>query len=264
MDSKINKGRMEFNDENYETALKYFDEVSEDDEDYMYVLIFKITCLMELERYDKALFIIESILREDPEDEILLYEKIRCHIALGEDNEALRTLNVFENVISSDDKQMLLAVSKFYNQLDRFDDALRFCDMALGIDGYFEEAIREKSFIAAEIDNAEMIDWCAERLGEIYASNDRSMVFVFLLKLYVGKFDDCLDIVGNLEGNLKDDTILMLKSIVYKVFSEQLGVNIRLSGDADIPLERAISLLKDYRENGIDCGNVCGVEFRIM
>ena len=34
MNSKIDKGRIEFNDENYETALKYFDEVSEDDEDY--------------------------------------------------------------------------------------------------------------------------------------------------------------------------------------------------------------------------------------
>ena len=84
MNSKIKKGRVKFNDENYEEALKYFNEVSEDDEDYMYVLIFKITCLMELERYDKALFLIESLLREDPEDELLLYEKIRCHIALNE------------------------------------------------------------------------------------------------------------------------------------------------------------------------------------
>lgn len=75
MNSKITKGRTEFNDENYEEALKYFDEVREDDEDYMYVLMFKITCLMELERYDKALFLIESLLAEDPEDEFLLYEK---------------------------------------------------------------------------------------------------------------------------------------------------------------------------------------------
>ena len=44
MDSKINKGRIEFNDENYEKALTYFDAVGEDDEDYDYVLIFKITC----------------------------------------------------------------------------------------------------------------------------------------------------------------------------------------------------------------------------
>ena len=40
MNAKIKKGRIEFNDENYESALKYFDEVGEDDEDYMYVLIF--------------------------------------------------------------------------------------------------------------------------------------------------------------------------------------------------------------------------------
>lgn len=263
MDSKINKGRIEFNDENYETALRYFDEVSEDDEDYMYVLIFKITCLMELERYDKALFIIESILREDPEDELLLYEKIRCHIALGENKEALNTLKDFENVISADDKQMLLAVSKFYNKLDRFDDALRFCEMALEVDGYFEEAVREKSFIAVEMDDVEMIDWCAERLLKICSCDDTGLVSVFLLKLYIGKFDDCLGVVNSLEGNFKDDTILMLKSIVYKVFSDQLGVNIHLYGDVDVPLEKAIALLKDYAENGINCGNVCGVEFRI-
>ena len=99
MNSKINKGRLQFNDENYEKALNYFDEVDEDDEDYDYVLIFKISCLMELERYDKALFLIDSLLGEDSGDELLLYEKIRCHIALDEKIEALDTLKEFEKVI---------------------------------------------------------------------------------------------------------------------------------------------------------------------
>ena len=41
MNSKIKKGRVKFNDANYEEALNYFNQVSEDDEDYTYVIIFK-------------------------------------------------------------------------------------------------------------------------------------------------------------------------------------------------------------------------------
>jgi tetratricopeptide (TPR) repeat protein len=264
MNSKITKGRVEFNDENYEKALEYFDEVSEDDEDYMYVLIFKISCLMELERYDKALFLIESLLKEDGEDELLLYEKIRCHIALNEKDEALDTLKVFERIISHDNKRMVLAVAKFYKMLGDYPNALKFCNMSLDLDGCFEEAIREKSFIAVELDDMDMVNSCADKLLEIFDNKGSGMISVFLLKLYAGKFDDCMDIANNLGGDFKEDTILMLKSVVYKVFSEHLGVDILLTSDVEIPIDEAIALLKDYDENGISMGVIHGVGFKIM
>lgn len=264
MNYKIKKGRIKFDDENYEEALKYFNEVSEDDEDYMYVLIFKITCLMELERYDKALFLIESLLKEDPGDELLLYEKIRCHIALCENNEALVTLKIFEKIISSDDKRMILCVSKFYKVLGDYDNALKFCNCALEIDENFEEAIREKSLIGIGLNDYDIIDSSADKLSEIIGNRGMGMISVFMLKLYVSKFDDCISIIENLEGDFKDNTLLLLKSIVYKELCETLGVNLHVVGDVDIPVDEAIKLLKGYADNGVDKGIVCGVGFEII
>lgn len=264
MNSKIKKGRVEFNDENYEGALKYFEGVGEDDEDYMYVLIFKITCLMELKRYDEALFLIESLLGEDPEDELLLYEKIRCHIALDEDKEAFDALKTFERVISPDNKRMLLAVSQFYRLLGDYSNALKFCDRALEIDDCFEEAIREKSIIGIDLDDDEMIDSCADRLWGIVDNHGIEVIYVFLLKLFISKFDDCLVIVDNLNGDFGDDSIKMLKSVVYDEFSKKLGVNVHLNEEVEIPVDDAISLLRGYEENGVCCGRINGVSFKIM
>lgn len=264
MNAKIKKGRIEFNDENYESALKYFDEVGEDDEDYMYVLIFKITCLMELKRYDKALFLIESLLKEDPEDELLLYEKTRCHIALGEDNEALKTLKIFEKIISHDNKRMLLAVSQFYRILGKYDAALKFCNKSLEIDDCFDEAIREKSLIGIDLKDDEMVNCCADKLLEIVDNQGFEVIYVFLLKLFISRFDDCLLIVDNLNDDFDDDTIKMLKYIVFKEFSEKLGVNVHLSRDIEVPIDDALFLLKEYDENGICCGMINGVSFKIM
>lgn len=264
MNSKIKKGRVEFNDENYEGALKYFDEVGEDDEDYMYVLIFKITCLMELKRYGEALFLIESLLSEDPEDELLLYEKIRCHIALDEGKEAFDALKNFEKIISQDNKRMLLAVSQFYRLLGDYGNALKFCDKSLEIDDCFEEAIREKSIIGIDLDDDEMINDCADKLWGIVDNHGIEVVYVFLLKLFTSKFDDCLLIADNLNDDFDEDSIKMLKSIVYDEFSKKLGVNVHLNKEAEIPVDDAISLLKGYEENGICCGMINGISFRIM
>ncbi|MBQ2653717.1 MAG: tetratricopeptide repeat protein [Methanobrevibacter sp.] len=262
MNSKIKKGRVEFNDENYENALKYFDEVGEDDGDYMYVLFFKITCLMELHRYDDALFLIESLLEEDPDDELLNYEKIRCHIGLNEIKEAFLALESFEKIISPDNKRMLLAVSKFYRILGDLENALKYCNKSLEIDSSFEEALREKSLIGIDLDDEDMVDSCADKLLEIVDVRGIGVISVFLLKLSISKFDDCLSIVDNLGDDFDDDAIEMLKSVVYKEFSEKLGVDIQT--DVAIPVDEAISLLRNYDEKGVCCGVVHGVDFKIV
>lgn len=264
MNSKIAKGRNEFNDENYEEALKYFDEVREDDDDYMYVLMFKITCLMELEKYDKALFLIESLLSEDPEDEFMLYEKIRCQIALNENEEALKTLKVFEKYVSTDNKRMVLAISKFYRALGDLDSALKYCNYALEIDKTFEDAIHEKSLLAIDLNDRNLIDSCADALLEVIERDSVRMVLAFLLKLYVGNFEDCLNIINELGDEFDDEFRNTLKFVVYREFSENLGVEIRLNEEAEIPVEEAISLLKDYKECGVSMGIIRGVAFKIM
>lgn len=264
MNSKIAKGRVEFNDENYESALRYFDEVMEDDEDYMYVIMFKITCLMELERYDKALFLIESLLIEDPEDEFLLYEKIRCQIALNEMDDALKTLKVFEKFLNPDNKMMVLAVSRFYKIMGDLDNALKYCNYALEIDETFEEAIHEKSLIAIDLDDKDMIDSCANNLLEVIENDSVGMVTVFLLKLFVGKFEDCLNIINCLGDDFDDEFRQMLKYVVFKEFSEKLGVEICLNDDEEIPVDDAISLLRHYNDYGVKTGVINGVVFKII
>lgn len=264
MNSKIKKGRVEFNDENYEKALMYFDGVGEDDGDYMYVLFFKITCLMELQRYDRALFLIDSVLKEDPNDELLHYEKIRCHIALKEDEEALNALKNFEKIISKEDKRMLLAVSMFYRILGDCVNALKYCEMSLEIDDCFEEAIREKSLIGIDLDDEEMIDSCADKLLEIADNRGVEAVSAFLLKLFISKFDDCLDIVDDLGDDFDEDNVQLLKSIVYREFSEKLGVTIHLAEEVEMPIDDVILLLKEFDENGVSCGIIHGVAFNII
>ncbi|MBQ6098340.1 MAG: bacterial transcriptional activator domain-containing protein [Methanobrevibacter sp.] len=264
MNSKINKGRLQFNDENYEKALNYFDEVDEDDEDYDYVLIFKISCLMELERYDKALFLIDSLLGEDSGDELLLYEKIRCHIALDEKIEALDTLKEFEKVIDKEDKQMMLDVARFYKVLGEFNKALIFCNGALSVDDEFEDALFEKSVVAIALNKDEIVNNCANKLLNIVGYDRFRVLPVFLLKLYLGRFRDCMDIVDNLDGEFKSEILLMLKMVVFNQLSLDLGVNVHIEGDDDISVGQAIDLLFDYDENGVDEGIINNTSFVIM
>lgn len=264
MNSKINKGRIQFNDENYENALFYFDAVDEEDEDYDYVLMFKITCLMELGRYEKALFLIDSLLEDECDDELLLYEKIRCHIALEEKQEASDALSKFEKVISRDNKQLMLDVARFYKILGDFQRALEFCDDALEIDDCFEDAIYEKSLISIVLDDGELINQCADKLLELEDSDDYRIGPVFLLKLYSGQFGDCFKIIEGIDGTVDKDMCEMLKIIVFNLLCDSLDVNIHLTEDVELSVDEAIQLLLDYDESGVKYGLVNDVGFVIM
>ncbi len=264
MDSKIDKGRIEFNDENYEKALAYFDSVSEDDEDYDYVLTFKITCLMELEKYDKALFLIDSLLAEEGDVELLLYEKIRCHIALNEKKEALDALKKLERIISKDNKNAILDVARFYKFVEEPKRALRLCNMALAIDEDFEDAIHEKAIIAIALGNDEIVDNCANKLLDLVDGDKFKILLIFSLKLYCGKFHDCINIIDGLENVFEDETSEMLKFVVFNQLCEKLDVTIYLTDDVDLSAGEAIGLLFEYEQNGIKNGTIDGAGFVIM
>ena len=194
MDSKIDKGRIEFNDENYEKALAYFDSVSEDDEDYDYVLTFKITCLM-----------------------------------VNEKKEALDALKKLERIISKDNKNAILDVARFYKFVEEPKRALRLCNMALAIDEDFEDAIHEKAIIAIALGNDEIVDNCANKLLDLVDGDKFKILLIFSLKLYCGKFHDCINIIDGLENVFEDETSEMLKFVVFNQLCEKLDVTIYLT-----------------------------------
>lgn len=265
MNSKIDKGRIEFNRENYEKALGYFDSISDSDENYEYVVIFKITCLMELERYDKALFIIDSLLVEDPRNEFLLYEKIRCHIALNERDESFDALKRFEQIMDISNKQVVVDVGHFYMELDDYRSALKYSDMALALDSNFKQALRLKASVSIILDDVKTADECADELWNSTGSEDLSIILIFMLKLYSGRFRDCLKITDQILEETDDERMVkILKILIFNIMSEKLNVNLNLTGDIDISVDEALDLLFDYQEKGIDSGVVKGENYIIM
>ena len=109
-----------------------------------------------------------------------------------------------------------------------------------------------------------MINSCADRLCEIISNRGMGMAFVFLLKLYVSRFDDCLLIIDYMGDEFNDDTLERFKSIVFKELCETLDVNLHVVGEAEISVDEAIRLLMDYDETGVDSGRINGVAFKIM
>ncbi len=265
MDSKINKGRIEFNHANYEKALNYFDSVSDSDENYAYVLIFKITCLMELERYDKALFLIDSMIEDDPQDEFLLYEKIRCHVALGEKSESYKALKRFEQILDYSNKQLLVDVCRFYINLEDYKNALKYCDLALNIDSHFKEALKLKASIAIALDDVSVVDKCADELWSLVGHDDATIISVFLLKIYSGEFRDCLRVIERIKNDLDDEEVgEVLKTLIFNLMSERLNVQINFTDEVDISVDEALDLLFDYDEKGINYGIVNDAGYVIM
>ncbi|WP_407376314.1 tetratricopeptide repeat protein [Methanobrevibacter sp.] len=265
MDSKIDKGRIEFNHENYEKALNYFDSVSDSDENYAYVVIFKITCLMELERYDKALFLIDSLLEEDPRDEFLLYEKIRCHVALDERQESFKALKKFEKILDYSNKQVVIDVCRFYIALEDYRKALKFCNFALEIDSQFKDALKLKASIAIALDDIQVVDDCANELWSLVDEDDATIISVFLFKIYSGEFRDCLRVIERIKSDLDDEEVgEVLKSLIFNLMSEKLNVQINFTDEVDISIDEALEMLFDYDEKGITYGIVNDTGYVIM
>ena len=110
----------------------------------------------------------------------------------------------------------------------------------------------------------EIINSSADKLSQIIGGHGMGMISVFLLKLYVSRFDDCISIIEDLGSDFKDESIQLLKSIVYKELCENLDVDLHISDGAEISIDDAIGLLKDYDENGVDKGIINGAKFKIM
>ena len=261
----IKKGRSEFKQKNYKKALNYFEKIKEDDNDYEYAIIFKISCLIELKQYGDALKLINPLIEDNPYDELLWFDKVTCHIFLKEDEKALKALNEVERVVDSSDKRRLVYVAKFYNMLGVYDKALEYCDKSLAIDENFRDALHEKSHVAIRLDDVEMIDELANKLFEISDNDILSLTPVFLLKLFAKKYKESLIVIEDcIDDENKEETLVLFKTIIYKQLCEDLNAQILLTEEIDLSIDQALKLMFEFKESGKQDGEIQGVSYFIV
>lgn len=263
MNSNIINGKREYDEKNYGEALKYFDRVSSSDEDYSYMLIYKINSLMELEEYEKCLKLLNSLIEDMPYDRLLWYEKIRCHIFLKQEKNAFRSLSEFERLIDEDDKYFTLSVAKFYDVLGDSESALKFCNRALEIDENYEEALQQKAQIACLNKNEDLMMECSEKLIELAKGDIIKLMLPFLLNLFSGNYIRAYEIIPMMD-EIDDEHSELLKSAIYQHMVDDLKLEIRLTSPAEWHVDDALKLLFKYKYEGIEAGIFKGVGYFIV
>lgn len=260
----IKKGRSEFKQKNYKKALNYFEKIKEDDKDFEYATVFKISCLIELKQYGDALKLINPLIESNPYDELLWFDKVTCHIFLKEDEKALKALGEVERIVDNEDKSRLVYVAKFFNKLEVYDKAVEYCDKSLAIDENFKDALHEKSHAAIRLDDSEMIDEIADKFFEISKKDILSLTHVILLKLFAKNYSEALKIVENsVDDENKKETSQLFKLIIFKQICEDLDVQIWVNDVVDLSIDDALKLMLEFVESGKNHGIIKGVSYYI-
>lgn len=265
MNDLIEKGKVEFENENYQEALGYFNQVSEDDRYYRYAQLFKANCLMELNEYQDSLKVVNSLISTEPYHKLAWFNKALCHVLLKQEREAYDTLDNLLRIIDMDDKYDLVFMAKLYKLLGDHDNALKYCDAALEIDEYFRDALYEKSFAALRVKDDAVIRDVSDKLHEI--SNDElvRLVPVFLLKLFSRDYRGCRDLIVNSDkGDLDDEHVDILKAAVYKQVCDDLCINLLIVNGKDLSIDDALDAVLEFVENGKDNGEIGKVQYFII
>lgn len=261
---KIKEVEKEIDEKNFEKALGLLDEIAENDEDYELSLLFRVSCLINLKRYEECLLVIDVLLRNNPHEELLWADKVVCHYFSDEKDMALKSLGKLEGIVNRNDAYSLYIVSQLANLVNQSDKAIEYADLALQIDEEFESAIIEKAHAASRIKNREMMNECADRLIKLYGEGELlKMTFPFMLKLFSGNYVGCLDIVNGIDDSDGKMTE-MLKYAIYNQMGEELNVEIYATGPFGSDLDDALKVLFDYYYDGIEGGMIGGVSYVIV
>ena len=259
---EIENAKQEFDKKNYEGALEIL-EGAEVDEDYRKLaIILKIASLMGLKRYDECISVIDSYIEEFPHDDFLWSRKVECHYFMGDEENAVKSLSELERITNKDDKYSLVFLAEEFILLNNYEMAIKYCDIALDIDGDFVDAHRQKAMAASAIKDHEMMNDCADRLLELYENEFSRAMIPLMLKLFSGRYRDCLDIINDvddLDGVHSD----MLKGIVYNAIVDDLNVEIRTSAPVELTIDEVLNLLFGYHYDGIGHGEIKGVLYLI-
>jgi len=263
MNSNIVKGKREYDDKNFKKAVEYFDRVSSDDGDYLGAALYKINALMELKEYSGCLKFINSLIEESPYDELLWYEKVRCHIFLKQKIQAFDALKEFERLVDGDDKYFTLSIARFYELLGDSYSALIFCNKAIALDGNYEEAFYEKAQIATRLQDHDLMVECGEKLIEFADGDVVKLMLPFMLNLYADNYQRSYEIVAMM-GELDEEHCELLKYSIYQNMLDDWGVEIRTDAPVEWHVDEALRLLFQFGNYGVDKGVYGGVSYMIL
>lgn len=253
----------EIDEKNFKKALAILDEIKSDDEGYELSLLFKISCLINLKRYGECLDVIEILLKENPNEELLWADKVMCHYFSGDKKQALMSLRKLETIVNRKDAYSLYVVSQLANLVNRSNKAIEYADLALEIDADFKLAVNEKAIAASRIKDYDMMNECADKLIGLCDEEEFVLTLPFMLKLFSGNYKGCLDILNNIK-NPEDKINEMMKYAIYNQMSEDLNVDIYVTGSVESDLDDALEMLFNYYYDGFEGGNINGVSYVVV
>ncbi len=260
---EIEKAKNEYDEKNYEKALEILDGVEVEGEYRRLAFMIKIASLMALKRYDESLSVIDSNIEEFPYSDFLWSRKVECHYFNGDEENAAKSLEELERIVNKDDKESLVFLAEEFQLLDNHKKALKYCDMALDIDENFLDAVRQKAMISSSLKDYDMMSDCADKLLELYDEDVYKVMIPLMLKLFSGRYRDCLDIINSvdvLDGSHDE----MLKGAIYKSMVEDLNIEIRTSAPIEMTVDEVLDLFFRYHYEGIRHGEIKGAKYLII
>ena len=265
MEDIIEQGILEFKEKNYEKSLLCFEKIGVGEDKFEIVQIYRVSCLIKLKRYGEALDVINRLIEKNPYEELLWHEKVRCHIFLDEDEKAFSALGELERIVDRNDKEYLVDIARLYYLLGDYDKVVEYCDLALKIDGNYKVALYEKALAASNLEDDQLIDEVSDSILNVSDNDLISILPVFLLKLFSKKYEDCLDLIENIEcDDLKKGHCDLFKGIVYNRMSDDFNAQLLLADEIDLSIDEAIGLMLEFKKFGKDFGEIRGVSYFIL
>ena len=260
---EIEKAKNEFDDKNYEKALEILDGLEAEGEYHKLALMIRLASLMALKRYDDSLKVIDSNIEKFPYSDFLWSRKVECHYFNGDEQNAVKSLEELERIVNKDDKESLVFLAEECELLDNHKKALKYCDMALDIDGDFIDAVQQKAMIASSLKDRDMMSDCADKLLKLYDEDIYKVMIPLMLKLFSGRYRDCLDIINSVDV-LDEAHEEMLKGAIYKSMVEDLNIEIRTSAPIEMTVDEVLDLFFRYHYDGIKHGEIKGARYLII
>lgn len=263
MNSRIEESLQEFDERNFENALNLLEGIEFNDDEIKLVSMIKYVCLMNLNRYDESLRIINSLIEKDPYEVDYWMSKARCHYFAGDMKSAKRALSESERLIDKSNVSNLVCMAQIYKLIGENRQALKYCDMALQIDENSLDALREKSLVASSLKDKEMMNECADKLIEKYGDDVFVLLIPLTLRLFSGNYEGCLELVNSTDC-LDDEHVEMIKIGLYNRMSEDLNIKIGLTAPLEMDVDEALDLMFKYHYDGISYGQFKDAEYCIV